>query len=95
MSTIDTNVEDHNYQFVLVYASSGCPYKELVDDLKKMLQPGMKTIITGDFNFDKKENNVLSTFLKDRDFTQKVSWPTHIQGRTLDHCYASKTSKCN
>ena len=64
MSTIDTNVDDHNYQFVLVYASSGCPYKELVDDLKKVLQPEMKIIITGDFNFDRKESNPLSTFLQ-------------------------------
>ena len=64
MSTIDTNVEDYNYQLVLVYASSGCPYKELVDDLKKMLQPEMKIIITGDFNFDRKESNSLTTFLQ-------------------------------
>ena len=60
MSTIGTNVDDHNYQFVLVYVSSGWPYKELVDDL----QPEMKIIITGDFNFDKKESNSLSTFLQ-------------------------------
>ena len=90
MSMIDETNKDLPYQIVLVYLSSKCPLEEVVEGLSHLIEPDMTSIITGDFNFDKKEANVLSTFLKDRDFNQKVSWPTHIQGRTLDHCYASR-----
>ena len=49
----------------------------------------MKKIIVGDFNFDKKETNILTTFLKNNLFSQVVPWPTYIQGGKLDHCYVS------
>ena len=90
MSTIDETNKDFPYQLILVYLSSKCPLSEVVEDLSRLLVPEMKTIITGDFNFDKKETNALSTFFKSRMFQQVVPWPTHIQGRTLDHLYVSK-----
>ena len=57
MSFVDKTNPSYPYQLVLVYASSGCPFPKLVVDLKKILHPKMTTIVTGDFNFDKKEVN--------------------------------------
>ena len=89
MKVVDETTKDFPYQLILVYLSSGCPLSQVVDDLDCLLVPNMTTIITGDFNFDKKETNILTNFLKES-FLQVVNWPTHIQGRTLDHCYVSK-----
>lgn len=91
MSFIDNQF--HPYQLVIIYASSGCPFKELAKDLEKLLQPEMTTLIVGDFNFDKNETNALSSFLQQKEFTQLVNWPTHRGGRTIDHCYVSKKSR--
>ena len=93
MSIVDITVQSHPYQLILVYASSGCPYQMLVDDLKKLLLPDITIIITGDFNFDKKENNSLTQYLGARMLTQLVTWPTHKEGRTIDHCYVSKDAR--
>ena len=91
MSLIDNQF--HPYQLVIIYASSGCPFKELAKDLEKLLQPQMTTLIVGDFNFDKNETNALSSFLQQKEFTQLVNWPTNRGGRTIDHCYVSKNSR--
>ena len=90
VSIVDVTNKDFPYQMILTYLSSKCPLSEVVDDLTHLLVPQMTTIITGDFNFDKTETNALSTFFASRMFQQVVPWPTHIQGRTLDHCYVSK-----
>ena len=71
------------YQMVLVYASSGCPLSKLARDLERMLFTNMITIITGDFNFDVKERNALTTFLNQRNFIQIVEGPTQKEGRTI------------
>ena len=84
--------ENHPYQLVLVYASHNCQFTELVEDLKELLDPNITTIITGDFNFDK-EVNALTKFLGQKNFTQIVNWPTHKQGRRLDHCYVSYNAR--
>ena len=63
MSMIDETNKELPYQAVLVYLSSKCPLSEVVEDLSCLMEPDMTTIITGDFNFDKKETNVLSAFL--------------------------------
>ena len=91
MSFIDNQF--HPYQLVVVYASSGCPFKELAKDIEKLLHPDMTTIIVGDFNFDKNETNALSNFQQEKEFTQLVNWPTHRGGQTIDRCYASKHTK--
>ena len=93
MSIVDQTNPCLPYQLVLVYASSGCPFTELAIDFEKILHSNMTTIITGDFNFDKKETNALSILLKGKKFTQLVNWPTHKGGRTIDHCYVSENSR--
>ena len=91
MSIVDTTV--HPYQLILVYASSSYSKKELKKDLEKLLLPEMTIIITGDFNFDKKETNALTNFLGTKRMKQLVKWPTHKEGRTIDHLYVSNDVK--
>ena len=93
MSIVDITVQNHPYQLILIYASSGCPYKMLVEDLKKLLLQDITIIITGDFNFDRKEKNSLTQYLDAKKFSQVVNWPTHNEGRTIDHCYVSKNAR--
>ena len=93
LSIVDETNPKLPYQMVLVYASSGCPLQELVEDLKIELIADFTTIIVGDFNFDKSENNALTAFLGKRNFAQVVDWPTHKEGRTIDHCYVSKNTR--
>ena len=94
MSILDETVKGYPYQLVLVYASSGCPLPELVTDLARLLKQKWTTIITGDFNFDRKEENALTRFLSYQDYQQVVTWPTHDgAGNTLDHCYISKYTR--
>ena len=63
MSIIDETNPRNPYQLVLIYASSGCPFQNVVLDLQNLLHPKMISIIIGDFNFDKKEVNDLTRFL--------------------------------
>ena len=93
MCLVDKTAKTQIYQLVIIYASSGCPLKELVVDLKELLHPEMTTIIVGDFNFDKNDVNVLTRFLGKRKFSQVIDWPTHKEGRTIDHCYVSNNAK--
>ena len=90
---VDETVPKFTYQLVIVYLFTGCPLSQDVDDLSHLSIPNIRTIITGDFNFNKTERNSLSEFLKNKLFSQMVPWPTHNQGRTLDHCYISKQTK--
>ena len=94
MSILDETVKGYPYQLLLVYASKGCSMAELVKDLAKLLKQKWTTIITGDFNFDRKEENALTRFLSYQDYQQIVTWPTHDgAGNTLDHCYISKHTR--
>ena len=74
-------------QLILAYISSHCPLKEVVTELQKIIHPQKKIIITGDFNFDKTETNVLTKFLATKGMVQLVTKPTHDKGRCIDHCY--------
>ena len=94
MKVIDETTQGFPYQLILVYLSSGCPLTEVVDNLSCLLVPEMTTVITGDFNFHKDEENRLSNYLRNvMEFEQKVTWPTHCQGRTLDHVYTNTRVK--
>ena len=82
-------------QLVLVYLSSNCSKVEVVKDLQDLLKDDLNSIIVGDVNFDKGENNELTKHLAFLDFQQLVNVPTHdptstTTARTIDHCYVSK-----
>ena len=93
MSIVDKTVQGLTYQLVIVYASKGCAYQELMVDLRKLLLSNITIIVTGDFNFDRRESNALTCFLGSKMLRQLVKWPTHREGRALDHAWVSRGAK--
>ena len=72
-----------------VYRSQSGHSLELLDHLKKQIETGRITIITGDFNicFMENFNNRMVQGLLSLGFDQLVHEPTHIHGRHIDHAY--------
>ena len=72
-----------------VYRSQSGNSLELLEQLKKLIQAGRPTIITGDFNICFMENfsNRMIQGLLSLGFDQLVHEPTHIRGRHIDHVY--------
>ena len=62
MAMIDETIPEFQYQLILVHLSSNCPMTQVVNDLSQLLIPKMRTIISGDCNFDKKEVNAMTVF---------------------------------
>ena len=94
MSMVDESIPGHPYQLILVYASQGCPWKELTNNVSLLLKQKMPVIITGDFNFDRTEKNYLASTLASQGFEQIVNWPTQdTAGRTLDQCFVSRNTR--
>jgi hypothetical protein len=62
---------------------------ELLERLKKMIEAGRITIISGDFNICYMENfsNRMTQGLLSMGFNQLVHEPTHIRGRHIDQVY--------
>ena len=80
----------HNVLDIInVYRSQSANSLELLDHLKKQIEPGRTTIITGDFNICFMENftNRMIQGLLSLGFDQLVHEPTHIRGRHIDHVY--------
>jgi exonuclease III len=72
-----------------VYRSQTGHSLELLEHLKKQIETGRITIITGDFNicFMENFNNRMVQGLLSLGFNQLVHEPTHIRGRHIDHAY--------
>ena len=72
-----------------VYRSQSGNSLELLEHLKRLIETGRTTIITGDFNICFMENfsNRMTQGLLSLGFDQLVHEPTHIRGRHIDHVY--------
>jgi hypothetical protein len=81
------SIIDQDVQLVIVYISKNCSFDELVLDLGKMLKPGKKHVVTGDFNFDMEDKNALTKYFENLEFVQLVNSATHDGGRVIDQCY--------
>ena len=78
------------FQIILVYLQKGQKNnKEIIDALTLLWKSNYYQIVIGDFNFDANEASALRLFLESRGLEQKVTEPTHLEGRILDHCYIS------
>ena len=89
------SIIDGSVQLVMVYLLSNCSKADVVEDLKIIIRQDLNSIIVGDVNFDKGENNELTRYLALQEFHQLVDVPTHdptstTTARTIDHCYVSK-----
>ena len=88
----DANIEVCNkelYQFIklkngintifCVYASKGCNFEHLVDDLKLFdFNDNENTFLVGDLNFDASKKNNLTYYLQRVNFIQLVNHASHL-----------------
>ena len=77
-------------QLTVIYISDSSRIGDVKDILEPMFNKDLHQIVLGDFNFDKDEENKLTQFFKSRGMVQLITQPTHIKGRTIDHCYVSQ-----
>jgi len=73
----------------VVYRSSTCSSKTVVDIISSMINPQKSILVCGDMNICFKEypNNGLVRFFMCNGFEQSVPKATHIDGGLLDHVY--------
>ena len=69
--------------------------KEMIDDLRGILQDNKNTMIVGDFNLcmRKEKNNAITKYLEQAGFTQYVTEPSHLEGGHIDHVYSNLDTK--
>ena len=73
-----------------LYASKGCNYGQLGEDLKSYeFGQDKHTYLVGDLNFDASKTNALTFHLKRLKYTQLVNHATHLDGHILDQVYTS------
>ena len=84
-------ITSKNLLMTVMYLSSGCNMNAVVAALRKVVPSGKKHIMIGDFNFDGKEENPLTEFLRKNKFEQQVERPTHEAGRCLDQVWINST----
>ena len=90
-----TKFKHEALDIINIYRSQTGHSVELLENLKKQIEPGRITIITGDFNicFMENFNNRLVQGLLELGFDQLVHEPTHIRGRHIDQVYFLDPSK--
>ena len=84
-----TKFKHEQIDLINVYRSLSGNSLELLEHLKKQIEAGRNTVITGDFNicFMENFNNRMIQGLLSLGFNQLVHEPTHMRGRHIDHVY--------
>ena len=88
----------NNMDIINIYRSQTGNSLEMLEQLKKMIEDGRPTLITGDFNacFLENINDRLIQGLLTLGFEQLVHEGTHIRGQHIDHAYLlDQTGKVN
>ena len=82
-------LKNNDLDIINIYRSQTGNSVELLEDLRDLIEPNRRTIITGDFNICFMENfsNRLIQGLLVMGFTQLVHEPTHIRGRYIDQVF--------
>ena len=87
-----TKVTSSELDVICVYISpqSKSQYCQLtfLRDLQSILDSRKKTVIVGDFNIESVDS-VIGKEMRNWNFNQLITYPTHIDGNILDHCYTS------
>ena len=79
-----------NIQLTVAYLSKGVDWQEVTKAIDLILDKSMPQMLLGDFNFDVKEENYLTSYLDQLGMVQIVTEPTQKEGRTLDHLYVTE-----
>ena len=76
---------------VNIYRSKGMDNKELVQDLKDIINTDKFTVICGDMNmcYIDERNNEVTRMLNNNGFVQLVHEATHFKGGNIDHVYSN------
>jgi hypothetical protein len=90
-----SKLESKEVDIIIVYRSEQGNLTDLVEHLKKLINPGVNTVVTGDFNicYVSNRNNKITKYLENDGFSQLMHEPTHMKGRHLDHLYFRPGSK--
>ena len=80
------------FQIFIIYVSPNANhqvYQDISDAIDELIVPGLEPIIIGDFNFDSKIKNPLSSYIQNEiGMKQIVKEPTFALGpNTIDHVY--------
>ena len=84
-----TRIESNELEMIALYRSEQGNSSELLEHIKNLITPGMTTIVCGDFNicYMSNNNNKVTKWLEENEFTQVMKEATHIRGRHIDHFY--------
>ena len=63
--------------------------EEVTRKMKEVLDLSKPQVIVGDFNFDPREKNHLTTYFTTLGLNQMVKEATQLEGRTIDHLYVT------
>ena len=87
-----TKVEHEKLDIIGVYRSQNGDVTNLIRELTKLVDVEKTTVIGGDFNICvlAKENNIVTTSLRQLGFKQIVTQATHVHGGAIDHMYISQ-----
>jgi CRISPR/Cas system-associated endoribonuclease Cas2 len=84
-----SKLESKELDVIIVYRSEQGNLTDLVEHMKKLINIGVNTVVTGDFNicYFSNRNNKITKYLENEGFSQLMNEPTHTKGRHLDHLY--------
>ena len=83
----------HSIQLYIIYLSqtNNKVKEELWEKIKYLRVNNLELVIIGDFNVDANSSNVVTQNFLNYNLIQLVNEPTHIEGRTIDHLWVSKS----
>ena len=84
-----TRVSSKCLDVINIYRSVGASSMDLIIDLSEILDLSKETLIVGDLNicYISERNHLIMGFLERKGFRQLVSYPTHADGRQIDHVF--------
>ena len=86
-----TKFSSTEYDVISIYRSTNSSQQSQIQflrDIEKLINSKKKTAITGDFNTDP-VTSVIGKEMTSWGFRQVITYPTHLEGNCLDHCYIS------
>ena len=86
-----TKFSSTEYDVISIYRSTSSNQQtqiQFLTALEKLINNKKKTIVTGDFN-TAPVTSVIGREMTSWGFKQLISYPTHLEGNCLDHCYMS------
>ena len=84
-----TKISSSSQDIINIYRSQGAPSFQFSSDLRTMFNYEKETLIVGDLNicFANERTHLVLQDIEKLGFTQKVQYPTHREGRQIDHVY--------